>query len=187
MRQQYRLLGLCAALVLGTSACTVDGNAKYTGGGTLNSAGGTGKAVITINADTCGGNENAKGRVKYADRTAIDFEAVGGVAATATIAKAGVCGMGDSGSLDPDESECICEGWPAAVGTYVSTNPAAPGEGVFRACFLSTRENDVGGVDPNVVLVNDISFVGGPYDGYFNHGTMSGNIKTHACEAPAEG
>jgi hypothetical protein len=187
MRHQYQLLGLCAALLLGTSACTVEGNAKYTGGGTLNSAGGAGKAVLNINADTCDGNENARGRINYADSTAVDFEDVGGVKLTATVAKAGVCASGSSGSLDPDDSECICEGWPAALGTYVSTNPAVPGEGIFRACFLSTREYDVSGADPNVVLVNDISFVGGPYDGYFNHGTMSGNIKTHACAATEEG
>lgn len=185
MQQQVRILGAVVASLLAVG-CTVQGNAKYTGGGSLNSAGGDGKAIFTVNADTCAGNDNVRGRVKYADSTAIDFEAVGGVKLTAQVQKAGVCGLDLEGSFDPDDSECICEGWPAVVGTYVSDNPAAPGEGKFRACFASTREYEIGGVDQNVVLVNDVSLVGGPYDGYFNHGTMSGNIKTHACAA-AEG
>jgi hypothetical protein len=186
MQQQVRALGVVIASLLAVG-CTVQGNAKYTGGGSLNSAGGEGKAIFTVNADTCAGNENARGRVKYADRSAIDFENVGGVKLTAQIQKAGICAQdADESSLDPDDSECICEGWPAVVGTYVSDNPAAAGEGKFRACFASTREYEIGGADQNVVLVNDISLVGGPYDGYFNHGTMSGNIKTHACPA-AEG
>jgi hypothetical protein len=183
MKRQALACGLMVGALL-LSGCVVEGNAKYTGGGTFDSAGGTGKAQFTINADTCSGNENARGRVTYSDRTAIDFEGVGGVDVVATVAKAGVCAQGgDSSSLDPDDSECICEGWPAAVGSYVSKNPAAPGEGVFRACFLSTRTyaGDLGGLDPNVILINDVSLVGGPYDGYFNHGTMSGNVQTHAC------
>lgn len=188
MKRHALACGLMAGVLL-LSGCVVDGNAKYTGGGTLNSAGGDGKAQFTINADTCSGNENARGRVTYADRTAIDFEDVGGVNVVATVAKAGVCAQGGSGSLDPDESECICEGWPAAVGTYVSKNPAAPGEGVFRACFLSTRTytGDLAGLDPNVILINDVSFVGGPFDGYQNHGTMSGNVQSHACNATEQG
>ena len=187
MTQTYRLLALAGMLALGATACTVEGNAKYTGGGTLNSAGGAGKAVLNINADTCGGEDNVRGRVKYADSTAIDFEDVGGVKLTATVEKAGQCVAGSVGSDDPDDSECLCDGWPAAVGTYVSDNPSAPGEGIFRSCFLSTRGMDVGGVDKNVVLVNDISLVGGPYDGYFNHGTMSGNVRTHECNAVEQG
>lgn len=182
--------GLLAMATLFASGCVVEGNAKYTGGGTLNSAGGSGKALVTVNADTCAGNENVRGRITYSDRSAIEFEGVGGVNAVATVTKAGVCAMGgDGASLDPDDSECICEGWPAAIGTYVSKNPAAPGEGVFRACFLQTRgyAGDLGGLDSNVVLINDVSFVGGPYDGYQNHGTMSGNVQSHACSTTDAG
>lgn len=177
------LFGLLAASCLLASGCVVEGNAKYTGGGTLNSAGGAGKALLTINGDTCAGNENARGRITYSDRTAIDFEDVGGVDVVATVEKAGICTRG-SGSTDPDASECICEGWPSAFGTYVSKNPAAPGEGVFRACFISTRNyaGELGGLDSNVVLINDLSMVGGPFDGYQNHGTMGGNVQTHACK-----
>ncbi|QDH68717.1 hypothetical protein [Marilutibacter alkalisoli] len=187
MKQQYRLLGLCMALALGTSACTVEGNAKYTGGGTLPSAGGTGKAVLNINADTCDGNENARGRIKYADRTAIDFENVGGVKLTAELLKAGICSTdNDMSSLDPNDSECIEEGWPSVYGAYTSTNPAAPGSGKFRASFYSQRDGALGGLDKNVVLIKDISLVDGPYHGYFNHGVMNGNVQTHACAADTD-
>lgn len=173
---------LLALSILVASGCTVEGNMKYTGGGTLNSAGGDGKAVLTVNADTCDGNENAKGQIKLSDSTAMDFLSVGGVALNATILKAGICsqtmisGEGADGTL-----ECECDGWPAVKADYTSTNPAAPGTGRLIACFYNAKEQGAQSSESEM-YVHSIKLKTGPYDGYINTGMMSGNITTHECK-----
>src|SRR5688500_15624071 len=67
MKVFTRYIPLLALATLAATGCQVQGNAKYTGGGTMRSAGGAQNAVISFNGDTCSGNENAKGRVNFRD------------------------------------------------------------------------------------------------------------------------
>lgn len=165
----------------------VEGNAKYTGGGELPSSGGAGKAYIQVDADTCAGNENAKGKFTYADRTAVDWSQRGGVSFTGTIAKAGLCVVNESAELTGNETidsaECQCPGWPAIIGTYTSSNPALPGGGRYFACFYSQRDGAIDGntTPTRATLVQRVVMVDGPYANYENHGTLRGNILSTAC------
>jgi len=133
-----------------------------------------------VNADTCTGTP--KGRVTYVDRTAVDFEKVGGVSFRADVVKAGLC----AGPPDPNNPafiECNCPASPAVVADYTSTNPAAPGSGKLYACFNPIKDNTKQGSDKHVVQVQEVRLVGGPFDSYINKGTMDGNIQTLACKS----
>ena len=167
-----------ASLLLG--ACTIEGNASYKGGGELPSSGGLGKAYVQVDADTCDGNENAKGSFTYNDKTALDWESGGGIAITGTILKSGICtNQGSGGS--PDDRECDCPGWPAVTGSYTSTNPNYPGEGTYYVCFYSQADGPAAGAPIRATLVQRVSLTGGPYENYENHGTLRGTIATRAC------
>ena len=172
---------LAPALLLALlSGCTVLGPAKFTGGGTMPSAGGAQKAVLTVNGDTCG--SEPKGRITYDDRSSVDFESVGGVSLRADVLKAGLC-LG----IDPNNptfQECTCPAWPAMVADYTSTNPAAPGSGKLYACFMASRDQTLHGSDKHIVRVQEVRLVGGPFDKYINTGILDGNIQTHACKTP---
>ena len=174
------LLAISLALL---SACSVEGPAKINGGGTMPSAGGAQKAVATVNADTCG--TTPKGRVTYADRSAVDFEKVGGVSLRADIVKAGVCAGPSLDPTDPlnvDAKECNCPMSPSVVATYTSTNPSAPGTGKLVACFLGVRDQTKEGSDKHVVSVQEIRLEGGPYDKYLNKGVLDGNVQIFTCK-----
>lgn len=182
-------IGMASLLCLGIFAvtgCTIEGNAKYSGSGELPSSGGTGKAYLTVNADTCDGNENAKGAFSYTDKTAVDWSATGGVSATGTIQKAGICTSGDINNPPADGNyvgDCECAGWPAVLGTYTSTNPLSPGGGQYYACFYSQREGQMDGnsTTSRSTLVQRVRFIDGPYADYENHGTLRGNITSKTC------
>ena len=179
MKHATRTLSLLALLTLITG-CAVEGNVKYTGGGTMPSAGGTQKAVLTVNGDTCG--SIPKGRITYQDSSSIDFGNVGGVSLRADVVKAGLCtGIPDDPN-NPALQDCSCPLAPAIVANYTSTNPAAPGSGKLYACFLAYRDDTKTGSDKHVVQLRDFRLVGGPFDRYKNIGTMDGNIQTHTCQ-----
>lgn len=173
------MIAALAGLFLG--GCTIEGNAKYVGGGELPSSGGLGKAYLQVDADTCAGNENARGGFTYTDKSALDWSESGGVALTGTIQKAGLCeSHGIQG--DPDNIECHCPGWPAVRGEYTSTNPKLPGSGTYYACFYSQREGVIDSSFPiRSTLVQRVVMTGGPYENYENHGLLRGNIQTQAC------
>jgi hypothetical protein len=179
MKRSWEMVPLLAVLVL-ASGCSVIDQSKITGGGTLNSAGGAQKAVVTVSGDTCG--NVPKGRLTYDDRTAVDFEGVGGVSIRATVVKAGLC-LGPPDPNNPEFLECNCPLSPALVADYVSTNPRAPGSGKAYACFLAYRDQTQLGSDQHAVYLQDLRLVGGPFDQYVNKGTMDGNIQIHACQA----
>ena len=162
----------------------IDGAAKYTGSGELPSAGGGGKAFLTLDADTCAGDESAKGTLTYADRTALDYAEKGGVLFSAIIEKSGLCGEGlvpiVEGKAEP--AECTCPGWPAVFGEYTSTNPELPGGGKFFACFYNQREGLISAeLAGGTTIVERIGFGSGPYQRYINQGALRGSIKTQAC------
>jgi hypothetical protein len=177
------LLPASLAIVLLASGCTIEGQMKYTGGGTMNSSGGTGKANLTVNADTCG--ISPKGRIKYQDNTAIDFLDKGGVSLDATILKAGICTQTGILSEDPEDpysgqTECTCPGWPAVKADYTSTNPKLPGSGRLLTCFYNFR-NQGEQSNESEMYVRQVTLTTGPYAGYTNAGTLSGNIHQASC------
>jgi hypothetical protein len=179
MQCAARTLPLLLLIAMGTG-CTIVQPTKFTGGGTMPSSGGAQKAVMTVNADTCA--DTPKGRFTYADRSAVDFESVGGVSIRAAIAKAGLCmGVPEDDPENPALWECNCPLSPALMADYTSANPAAPGSGKLYACFAPIRDDTKQGTDKHVVLVQEVRMVGGPFDGYINKGVMDGNIQQHLC------
>ncbi len=182
MKRATGMLALLASTLLAAGCSVVGLPTRMTGGGTLPSAGGAQKAVVTVNADTCA--SAPKGRITYADRSAVDFEKVGGVLFRADVVKAGLCA---GPPPDPNNifgpPECNCPLSPALVADYTSTNPAAPGSGKLYACFTAIKDDTKQGSDKHIVRVDEVRLVGGPFDTYLNKGIMDGNIQQHACTA----
>jgi hypothetical protein len=177
MKRAIRTLPLLAWMAL--AGCTVLGPIKLTGGGSLPSAGGLQKAVVTLIADTCA--SLPRGRITYADPTSVEFEKVGGVSFRADVVKAGFC-IGDPDPSNPEFIECNCPLSPALVGDYTSTNTTAPGSGKLYACFSPIKDDTKQGSDKHIVMVDEVRLVGGPFNNYINKGVMEGNIQTHACK-----
>ncbi|WP_105200926.1 MULTISPECIES: hypothetical protein [unclassified Pseudoalteromonas] len=174
---QNKLKLLSVALLAATlsSGCTFIGEHKFTGGGTMASAGGDKNAVFTFNAENCGGDE-VKGRVNYVDHSAIDFEDVGGVSLKAQVDNFGYCALTDEG-LENGVQECNCMDQFEAQFSYSSKNPQAPGEGTGFVCFFDTGEGK-GNFHGAITAFN---LIDGPYEGYGNVGTVNGNIQQHSC------
>ncbi|QKX16410.1 hypothetical protein [Microbulbifer sp. YPW1] len=167
------------AITLATAGCVkMDG--KVNGGGTMNSMGGAGKAVMTFNAERCD-EQPVKGQVNFQDKTAIDWENDGGVSFRANVVEAGLCGediefSGDAAlacdqRCGPGEFEVAFE--------YDSTNPQLPGEGTGVACLVDWGE----GVNASYRIngMASISVDTGPFSSYANRGALSGNVQTQEC------
>lgn len=176
-----RKFGLVVPVLLAAAGCQ-ELNGKATGGGTLDSVGGSGKAVFAFTASNCedkNGDEVIKGKMNYRDRTAIDYADMGGVGLQAEVTDAALCGDGIAG-FDPNNptaiDACACDpGEYNMVGDYRSTNPKLPGEGVVNACVL-----DMGtGTDMHGIV--ELTVASGPYEGYANLGSLQGNVKAHEC------
>ncbi|MFY8275385.1 hypothetical protein AAEU32_14770 [Pseudoalteromonas sp. SSDWG2] len=176
-------LKMLSAIVLASAlstGCTLVGEHKYTGGGTMASAGGDKNAVFTFNVENCDG-EDVKGRVNYIDHSAIDFENIGGVSLNAQVDNFGYCTIDIDGFLN-NEPLCNCENQYEAQFSYSSKNPSAQGDGTGFVCFFDTGEgkgNFHGAI--TAFYIND-----GPYAGYINYGTVNGNIQQHSCPASDE-
>ncbi|NVJ67339.1 MAG: hypothetical protein HWE16_12700 [Gammaproteobacteria bacterium] len=168
-------LVLSAAFLTG---CEVDG--KVTGGGTMHSAGGDGKTVFSFNGQRCpdnSGESTTKGQVTFHDKTAIDFESVGGVDFHGTMTNAAFC----SPEIDEEGVECRCsENQFQIEFAYRSTNNQAAGEGEGIACLLDFgKGNDIHGAA--VIQVES-----GPYNGYVNVGAMNGQVNVKECPGKSE-
>ncbi|TKB47837.1 hypothetical protein [Thalassotalea mangrovi] len=181
VQKNLKLVALAVLMGTVSTGCSLVGEHKMTGGGTIDSAGGDKKAVFTFNAERCDG-ENAKGNVIYRDESAIDFEDMGGVALKAKLDDFGYCTIPGLEEQAENGIACHCEDQYEAQFTYTSNNPEAPGEGVGFACFFDTGEGN-GRFNGVVTAMN---LVDGPYAGYINHGTMNGNIQSHSCPAKTE-
>ena len=180
--QRARKLALIAAPLALAVACEEPG--KVTGGGTLDSAGGPGKSTFAFNASSCpdaNGEPTLKGKVNYIDRTAIDFEDVGGVTFHGDVTNAFFC-SNDAASGIP----CNCGLTFSSGGMYEiqfdysSRNNGAPGEGEGIICAFDFGQ---GRGLHGAVLVAALS---GPFEGYQNFSSVSGNVKSHSCDTPDE-
>ncbi len=170
------------------SAVVFSGCAKLDGrvsaGGTLHSKGGAGQAVFTAHAARCDGD--VTGRVNYKDQTALDWQPFGGVSFNAQVDDAGLCSEEpiDPEFLEQERMYCkqdICtEGMYQVEFNYSSTNPNAPGEGVGFACMMDISEGVKTGFGANGIL-NVMLLESGPYQGYSNAGTISGNVQVQDC------
>lgn len=156
------------------------------GGGTMQSLGGKGEAVFTINAQRCGGNP-VKGQMNFRDSTAIDWEDQGGVAFKANVTSAGLCGenLGDPSGNPEEDTARMCNqscqpGMFEVDFDYDSTNPLMPGQGSGIACMTDLGEgvNSPWGMKG---VVNVFALRDGPYQGYATGGVISGNIQTKEC------
>jgi len=146
---------------------------KVTGGGTMNSAGGAGKAVFTFHADSCT-EGTVKGSMNLHDSSAIEFEALNGVKLKADVTDTYFC-VGDI--EDFDAPLCACsDGFQEVLFDYVSTNPKADGQGDGIACLADFGEKGAG-----IHGASIISIASGPFGGYYNVGTIHGNVQQHEC------
>lgn len=168
--RKYLIIGGLAFLLAG---CEMDG--KVTGGGTMNSAGGDGKAIFTFNGQRCpdqSGVVETKGKVVFHDKAAIDFEGVGGVDIHGTMINTAFCG----GEIDTSQPQCRCsDGNYQIEFDYRSTNKNASGEGQGIACVRDLGEGR--GAHGTAV----VQLESGPYQGYANVGALSGNVQAHEC------
>ncbi|WP_158678884.1 MULTISPECIES: hypothetical protein [unclassified Pseudoalteromonas] len=182
MKTTYLGLLILGAMTTLSGCAKLDG--RVTAGGTLHSQGGDGKAVFTAHAARCDGD--IKGRVNYQDKTAIDWQQFGGIAFKANVTGAGLCSEDPVApdGLEDETRHCkqdICtEGMFQVEFNYDSTNPAAPGEGTGFACMMDIGEGINSGFGANGIL-NVMLLESGPYQGYHNAGTMSGNVQVHDC------
>ncbi|MCE9679353.1 hypothetical protein LZP69_09215 [Shewanella sp. AS1] len=177
---------LAGAMALG-GCVKLDG--QINGGGTMNSLGGKGKAVFTVNAKRCDGQ--LSGHVNFQDKTAIDYEDIGGVSFKANVIGAGLCGSELVGSaLDAEDPSTACQqlcepGFFEVNFDYTSTNPNAPGEGRGFVCMLDTGEGANRAYDING-MVRALIIQSGPYHTYWNQGSVSGNLNAKECGGPAD-
>ena len=148
---------------------------KVTGGGTVETAGGT-KANFSMNGSNCDDPSHPTGRLNYNDRNAAGFAQNGGVKFDAALIDLGQCTV-DGGCTDQSFGFCPKGGYAAHAG-YTSTNPKAPGVGTVGVCLVDNGEGKNGTGD----LVG-LKVAGGPYDGYtLPQATVKGNIQGHACQ-----
>jgi len=179
------LVGVTASLL---SACVVEPG-KYTGGGTINSLGGAGRAQVAFTADSCN-PDKIKGNLIYNDKTAIEYQNVGGVSFRGNVVKAGVCGSDvdlltpatDSGCFDQSQvggpRQCK-PGQFAILFDYTSTSPGAPGSGRALACSQTAGPGAGGDLHATIFPITVLT---GPFQGYINDGTLVGNAQYQACK-----
>lgn len=175
------------------SACVMEPG-KYTGGGTINSLGGAGRAQVAFTADSCN-PDKIKGNVIYNDKTAIEYQNVGGVSFRGNVVEAGLCTAdmdltpGPDGNIDlsgacTDQSQLggqrQCKtGQFAIVVDYTSTSPGAPGTGRAVVCSQSAGAGAGGELH---AMILPVSVLSGPFQGYVNDGTLVGNAQYQACK-----
>lgn len=179
MYKYIKLVGLVLGLVV-VAGCETDG--RVTGGGTMHSAGGDGKTVFTFNGQRCpdkDGVSETKGKVVLHDKTAIDFEAVGGVDLHGSLRNAAFCG--DGTPVDGAVTVCRCGDQQFQLEfDYRSTNNKAAGEGTGIACLVDFGKGN--GLHGAAV----IQLESGPYNGYVNVGGMDGQVNVKACPSESE-
>ncbi|HWU71361.1 MAG TPA: hypothetical protein VN017_08410 [Pseudoxanthomonas sp.] len=187
------------------SGCVMEPG-RYTGGGTINSLGGAGRAQISFNADGCD-PKNVKGNVHYNDNTAIEYQDIGGVKFKATVTTAGLCTTqaastaaqilrGDYGNVpgcntayqplrtrNPLDEQCS-PGQIAIMFDYASSNPKAPGNGTGLFCAAAAGAGAGGNLHGYILPV---ILKTGPYAGYRNGGSLVGNVMPHSCDATESG
>lgn len=147
---------LFATVLLGSlTAC----KGLYTGGGWIDSTEGDGKANFGFNVTNCEGY--VEGHFNYRDKNA-------GIKMNGEIVEFKQCFFGDCKIFDCDYYSIV---------DYRSTNPKVPGYGQAWICAGD------GGEGANSSELDDvwIYVIDGPYDGYFNFGSVNGNIQQHEC------
>jgi hypothetical protein len=176
------IVGLMAALLTGCKA------GKYTGGGFIQSVAG-GKEKATFGFELAGIDATGSGQV-----TLESVEIAPGVYANWFLAK-GQCTYNDHAAGVQFHYDCEeMTNYPAPDGSYPSgihltSNPAGNGgAAIFNGPYKSPAGN--GTVYFTITCIDDdfsntnntitVSLSGGPYDGYYNSGTIQGgNIQFH--------
>lgn len=163
------------------SGCAIDG--KVTGGGTMASISGTGKAVLAFNANSCGGS--VSGQFNFHDKNYTEYPR--GVKMHGDIVGADRCvaeetaGSRENAACETsfDENPPGCMGGYVVTVKYRSTNSKARGAGRATVCVIDHgRGARTSGMDEVWLRVNS-----GPYAGYFNKGKIKGNIQSHECDS----
>jgi hypothetical protein len=179
-----------AALV---AALSVAGCARgiATGGGTIPSKFPETRGATTANfgfwGDSCG--VSTTGNFNYHDKSVFNEQKAGGLKMVGPVQDACDC-MQRGTSEDCDGLCAICDalsylgdvlgenGYVSALKAhYYSSNPKLPGEGTAYACVVDNGEGSQ--VDADDALA--VTVEGGPYDGYFNWGEVSGNLQAYPC------
>jgi len=169
-------MAVVVLFILTLTACNVE-DGKVTGGGNMLSVSDGGRAILGFNADSCGGGD-VTGKFNFHDS---GFKgAAGGLKMMGAVTGVDKCVEQGDGRRNAScsssfyhSAEGCQEGYVVSM-DYRSTNPKALGTGVAVACLM---DNGKKGVDGLWVKVKS-----GPFEGYYNHGKMKGNIQSHKCE-----
>jgi len=167
---QLVLSVFCLALISGCNNA-VDG--KVTGGGTIASASGNGKANFGFNGDSCSGT--VKGKFNFHDKYFLAEN--GGVKMNGSVTSADLCVTSGTGQAINHYCGLCADGYIVNL-DYRSTNPKIEGEGQAVVC---AKDNGQGfkATESDTIWIRAIS---GPYADYYSEGSVQGNIKGHACE-----
>ena len=179
MNEKARRIGggiLAVACLLVLGGCLVPG--KVTGGGTLASANPASDKTASFGFSANGCDPmNLHGSFTYHDRGVPESVAPsrgGGLKIKGAVVGAGLCQ-----EEDQTGPECICLIGEYQVDVvYRSTNPFTPGNGNAIACVLDNGEGFQAITADNVF----VGILTGPYAGYTNENSVSGNIQAHRCD-----
>ncbi|MDH5764721.1 MAG: hypothetical protein OEZ38_01805 [Gammaproteobacteria bacterium] len=167
----FIVIAACISILYGCSNAT---NGKVTGGGTIVSASGNGKANFGFNGDSCTGK--VKGKFNFHDK--YHNADKGGVKLNGTVTGTDHCiATGTGARYSGDCTQCA-NGYIVKL-NYKSTNPKIPGTGEAIACVVDNGQG-MKATSSDSIWVKATS---GPYSGYFSKGNVQGNIKGHACDS----
>lgn len=173
------LLILVAGVCMGVDGCPNATPSKMTGGGTIASVSGVSgdKANFGFVGDGCDPND-VVGELNYHDKNAPRFQP-GGVKLLGEVVEAGRCVEPGAGTTENRAcGSCPVNTAHGITALYRSTNPKRPGTGTVIVCLGDNGEG-ANASAPDVAL---IAVIDGPFAGYFNEGTVQGNVQVHSCE-----
>jgi hypothetical protein len=174
---------LLLVALIGMSGCAEFG--RVNGGGWVNNYTGGGTSNFGFNANGCKAEKvdhewvNIKGHFNYVDQSAYhetDYPR-GGVKLNGKVTGVAEC----EGNLLPAECN-FCENGYAIRVDYRSTNPFAKGEGKAKVCVYDNGE----GINAPSADEASIFVLSGPFQGYYNHGDVQGNIQGKECKEEEE-
>lgn len=167
----FAFMASCAFVLQG---CANAVNGKVTGGGTIVSASGNGKANFGFNGDSCSGE--VKGKFNFHDKYYSADK--GGVKMNGTVTGTDHCVAVGAGTQYSGECLQCANGYIVKL-DYKSTNPDSPGAGQAIACVIDNGQG-MKATSSDSIWVKVSS---GPYSGYYSNGNVQGNIKGHACDS----
>jgi len=160
--------------LLTIAGCTNAVNGKVTGGGTIVSASGSGKANFGFNGDSCSGK--VQGKFNFHDMNYAKDK--GGVKMNGTVTATDHCVASGTGVRYATDCTSCAGGYIIKL-NYRSTNPGMKGDGVATACVKDNGQGMKATSSDSIWIRANT----GPYQGYYSAGNVQGNIKGHSCDS----